>query len=139
MMDEELVKMLKYIRLPGLIANWDQYLKMAQKQNFSHVRFLKYIIEQEYEIKKENSRKMRQQRAHIPEHWVMETFPFEKQPRLNKKKVLAIYDSFDYMTKNQNIIAQKRNWKQRSRKFNKIYEDLTLLKICVFFNNQFFI
>ena len=104
MMDEELVKMLKYIRLPGLIANWDQYLKMAQKQNFSHVRFLKYIIEQEYEIKKENSRKMRLQRAHIPEHWVMETFPFEKQPRLNKKKVLAIYDSFDYMTKNQNII-----------------------------------
>lgn len=34
----------------------------------------------------------------------METFPFEKQPNLNKKKVLAIYDSFDYMTKKQNII-----------------------------------
>ncbi|NIP32347.1 ATP-binding protein, partial [Candidatus Saccharibacteria bacterium] len=32
------------------------------------------------------------------------TFPFKRQPKLNKKKVLAIYDSFDYMTKRQNII-----------------------------------
>jgi len=103
-MDEELKKMLKYIRLTGLLANWDEYLKIAQKQNFSHTRFLKYIIEQEYRIKKENSRKLRLQRAHIPEHLVMETFPFHKQPKLNKKKILAIYDSFDYMTKNQNII-----------------------------------
>jgi DNA replication protein DnaC len=104
MMDEELEKMLKYIRLTGLLAHWDEYLKIAQKQNFSHTRLLKYIIEQEYAIKKENSRKLRLQRAHIPEHWVMETFPFHKQPKLNKKKILAIYDSFDYMSKNQNII-----------------------------------
>lgn len=103
-MDEELIKMLKYIRMSGLVANWDRYLDLAQQKDLSHVRFLKYIIEQEYAIKKENSRKLRLKRAQIPEHWVMETFPFEKQPNLNKKKVLAIYDSFDYMTKKQNII-----------------------------------
>lgn len=103
-MNEELIKMLKYIRMRNLLANWDRYLELAQQKDFSHARFLKYIIEQEYAVKKENSRKLRLQRAHIPEHLVMETFPFEKQPNLNKKKVLAIYDSFDYMTKKQNII-----------------------------------
>jgi hypothetical protein len=30
-MDEELTKMLKYIRLSGLLANWDPYLSAAQK------------------------------------------------------------------------------------------------------------
>ncbi|RZB33195.1 MAG: hypothetical protein SRB2_04127 [Desulfobacteraceae bacterium Eth-SRB2] len=34
----------------------------------------------------------------------METFPFKRQPKLNRKKILALYDSFDYMSKNQNII-----------------------------------
>jgi len=34
----------------------------------------------------------------------METFPFDRQPNLNKKKILSIYDSFEYMSKNQNVI-----------------------------------
>lgn len=104
MMDEEFVNMLKYIRLSALLANWDQYLKMASKSNFSHGRLLKYIVEQEYNLKRENSRKMRLQRAKIPEKYVIETFPFARQPKLNKKKVYAIYDSFDYIEKAQNVI-----------------------------------
>jgi DNA replication protein DnaC len=104
MMDEELKEKLKYIRLTGLAANWDHYLKVAQDNDFSHPRFLKYIIEQEYALRKENARKMRIQRAKIPEHWVMETFPFHKQPNLNKNKILSLYDSFDYMSKVQNVI-----------------------------------
>jgi DNA replication protein DnaC len=103
-MDEKTVTMLKYIRLWGLLANWDGYIEMARKGNFSHPRLLSYIIEEEYKLKKENSRKMRMSRAKIPEEFVIETFPFDRQPKLNKKKVLSIYDSFDYMGKSQNII-----------------------------------
>jgi DNA replication protein DnaC len=103
-MDEELIKMLKYIRLQGLLANWDHYMALAREGNFSHHHLLKYIIEQEYAAKKENSRKVRLQRARIPEHLVMETFPFHQQPNLNKKRILGLYDSFDYMTKRQNVI-----------------------------------
>jgi DNA replication protein DnaC len=104
MMDEELAKMLKYLRLTGLLTNWDHYLKIASKGNFSHVRLLKYIIEQEYNIKTENARQMRLKRARLPEEFVMETFPFNKQPKFNKKKLLAIYDSLDYIAKRQNVI-----------------------------------
>ena len=103
-MDEQVIEMLKYIRLWGLLANWDRHIEIARKENFSHVRLLKYIIEEEYKIKKENSRKMRLSRAKIPEKFVMETFPFVRQPNLNKKKILNLYDSFDYMSKNQNVI-----------------------------------
>lgn len=103
-MDEQLREMLRYIRLWGLISNWDRYLEIARQQNFSHVRLLKYIIEEEYTLKKENSRKMRLSRAKIPEELVMETFPFDRQPNLNKKKILDIYDAFEYMTKGRNMI-----------------------------------
>ena len=103
-MDEELKQMLKYIRLGGLLANWDQYLSVAQKSNYSHARLIKYVVEKEYEIKKENSRKMRLARAKIPEKFVIETFPFSRQPKLNKKKIVNMYESFDYMSKCRNVI-----------------------------------
>jgi DNA replication protein DnaC len=103
-MDEELKQMLKYIRLGGLLANWDQYLSVAQKGNYSHARLIKYVVEKEYEIKKENSRKMRLARAKIPEKFVIETFPFSRQPKLNKKKIVNMYESFDYMSKCRNVI-----------------------------------
>jgi len=103
-MDEELTQMLKYIRLGGLLGNWDTYLLAAQKGNYSHARLLKYVVEKEYQIKKENSRKMRLARARIPEKFVIETFPFTRQPKLNKKKIVNMYDGFDYMGKCRNMI-----------------------------------
>jgi DNA replication protein DnaC len=103
-MNEELKQMLKYIRLGGLLANWDQYLSAAQKGNYSHARLLNYVVEHEYQIKKENSRRMRLARAKIPEKFVIETFPFTRQPKLNKKKIVNMYDGFDYMEKCRNVI-----------------------------------
>lgn len=103
-MNDELAEMLKYLHLGGLLENWDTYLEAAGKSNFSHVRLLQHIIEQEYRIKKENSRRLRILRSRTPEKYAMETFPFERQPKLNRKKILAMYDSFDYMAKSLNII-----------------------------------
>ncbi len=103
-MDEELNKMLKYIRLTGLLENWDQYLAVAQKGNYSQVRMLKYIIKEEYKIKMKNSKKLRLNRAKIPEKYVIETYPFKRQPKLSKKYIENMYDSFDYMENSRNII-----------------------------------
>ena len=103
-MDEEFKRMLAGIGMRGLLANWDHYISIAQQRSFSHVRLLKYIVEQEYKIKQENARKRRISHAKIPEPFAIETFPFNRQPKLNKKKILDIYDSFDYLLKQQNII-----------------------------------
>jgi DNA replication protein DnaC len=103
-MDEKLEQMLKYIGLRGLLANWDHYMDIAEKGSFSPVRLLKYVVEQEFKIKQENSRKRRIAHARIPEPYEIETFPFNRQPKLNRKKVLSIYDSFAYMLKRHNII-----------------------------------
>ena len=103
-MDKELQKMLKDLRLRGMLDHWDEYLKLAEKQRFSTVRLLKHIVKEEHKIRQEKAKIYRIQRAHIPEPFVMATFPFGRQRKLNKKKLLTIYDSFDYMNKCQNII-----------------------------------
>ena len=96
-MDEHMSEMLKYIRFRGLLANWDTYIELAVKEDFSSVQLLNYIVEEEYKIRKENSRRLRLSRAKIPENYVIETYPFQRQSNLNKKKVLSIYDAFDYI------------------------------------------
>ena len=103
-MDEKLAEALKYLRLPALLAHWDEYLRLAQKGRYSHTRLLQHVIEEEHQLKRENARRLRIQRAQLPEHLVLETFPFQKQPKLNRPRIMSLYDSFDYMTKRQNII-----------------------------------
>ena len=103
-MDEERSRMLKYLRLGGLLANWDQTLTLARKRRMSHAALLTHVIEKEYALKRESARLCRLRRAQIPELLLMETFPFRKQPKLDRKAMLSIYDAFDYMPNSQNII-----------------------------------
>jgi DNA replication protein DnaC len=103
-MNKELAEILKYLRLGGLSAHWEDYLKLAAERGFSHARLLTHVLEEEYRIKRENARQLRLKHARIPEPLVIETFPFERQPKLNKKKILALYDSLSYMCQSQNLI-----------------------------------
>ena len=103
-MNKELIETLKYLRLGGLLAHWDEYLKLAAEGRFSHARLLTHVLEEECRIKRENARQLRLKRARIPDPLVIETFPFERQPKLNKKKIMALYDSLGYMHQSQNLL-----------------------------------
>lgn len=103
-MNDELIRKLKYSRLGGLLANWENIVEMAEQNEFTPYRLLEHVVETEYEVKMENSRRWRLRRAKIPEPYRLETFPFDRQPALNKKKILTLYDAFDYITDRRNII-----------------------------------
>ena len=103
-MDQDLLMMLKYLRLSGLISQFDHFLEKAKTEDISHVRWLRQIIEQEYRLKQENARKRRLSQAKIPEMLLFQTFPFTRQPKLDRQKVTHLYDAFDYMTEARNII-----------------------------------
>ena len=103
-MDEDVRKTLKYLRLWGLLAHWDELLAEATRRHFSHERLLKHVLDAEHRTKSDNARILRRKRAHIPELLEIETFPFARQPKLDRKRIMSLYDSFDTMTKNQNIV-----------------------------------
>lgn len=104
MMTDTLAAQLKFLRLPGLLARWDEHLKAAAQSNLSQARLLTRVVEEEYRLKCDQARQQRLTRAKIPEPWVMDTFPFERQPKLSKKKIMALYDSMAFLRDNQNII-----------------------------------
>jgi DNA replication protein DnaC len=96
-MDTTRAEQLRMLGLKLLQQQWDHTLSEAMKKKPSYLRFLCDIIQREYEYKTENRRLKRLKDAKIPEMLVMETFPFQRQPRLKKKMVLQLYDSLDYM------------------------------------------
>jgi len=103
-MDDDLVRTLRSLRLYGLLAHWDEYLALARKGRFSPVRLLLHVVAEEYKTKQEKARERRLRQAQIPEILVMETFPWARQPNLDKKKIQSLYDAFDYLEKKRNII-----------------------------------
>ena len=103
-MDPDLLMMLKYLRLSGLAGQFDRFIEEAQTGDISHVRWLRQIIEEEYRLKQENARKRRLSMARIPEVWTFQTFPFARQPKVDRKKVTLLYDAFDYITHTRNIL-----------------------------------
>jgi DNA replication protein DnaC len=103
-MNEELQKILKHLRLGGLLAHWDEWLAEARRGRFSHERLLQHVLEAEYRLQRESARLLRRKRAGTPEMLEIETFPFSRQPKLDRQKIMSLYDRFDYMTKRQNIV-----------------------------------
>ena len=103
-MTDDLKHKLRALRLPRLAAHWDDDLHAAARQRMSHASLLTRIVEEEYRLKCDRARQQRLQRARLPEPWTLETFPFDRQPKLNRKAILALYDTMDFLAKAQNLI-----------------------------------
>lgn len=103
-MDDELRKIIQGLRLGGLLARWEELLAEANRGRFSHERFLNHWLREEWKTKSEKARLHRRKRAHIPEVRELETFPFARQPKLDRKRIMSLYDGFSYMDKHQNVV-----------------------------------
>jgi DNA replication protein DnaC len=102
-MDETVKEHLQYLRLPALMANWEGVIKDATKEGKPYGKFLKEILLAEVASKKVRAKLQRQHKAKIPDNYEMGTYPFNLQPKLNRKQILEIFDSKSYLTKQQNI------------------------------------
>lgn len=102
--DEELVMMLKHLRLGRLLTEWDDVFEQAHKEKQSPERILQHIVRQEYAAKRENARLLRRQRANLPELLEIDTYPFDQQPKLDRQRVMSLYDSFEYITLSKSLV-----------------------------------
>lgn len=103
-MNDEIKKKLKYLRLPDLEEIWDQLLAESDELHRSPPAFLNHIVDRLYGARQLRAKSSRLIAARIPDQWIIATYPFVKQPKLNKRKIVTIHDSLDYMTKKQNIL-----------------------------------
>ena len=103
-MNKKTKEMLQYLKLNYLLDNWDDVVKKAEESDQSYDKFLNNILKNEFNTRSEIAKVNRVNRAKIPNDFTMETYPFEEQSHLNKKRLLQRYDSLDYLINNRNLV-----------------------------------
>ena len=64
-LEEDLRRMLRYLRLGRLLSHWEETLETARQGRYSAERLLRYVLEEEYRAKRENARLLRRQFAAV--------------------------------------------------------------------------
>lgn len=103
-MNKKTKEMLHYLKLHYLLDQWDYVINKAEEEEQSYEKFLQAIIKNEFNNRNDIARVNRVKRAKIPNDFTMETYPFEQQPHLNRKRLIQRYDSLDYITNNRNLV-----------------------------------
>ena len=69
----------------------------------SHSEFLTGRLRAQFRTRQEGALKWRLRRAKLPERWTLETFPFARQPGVNRKQIRGFAES-EFIAKSENIV-----------------------------------
>lgn len=96
-------KLAKELKLPYLSRNIEEELKDANIKNISYESFLLSILENEYDLRKENGIKNRIRQAKFPYKKYLEDLSLEDLPQDARDKV-KVFSALDFVETGQNII-----------------------------------
>lgn len=103
-MDKKIEEQLRYLKMSYLLENWDKEISEAEGKGWSPLRLLKHVLEKENEHKRNRARLSRIKGAKVPIEYAIETYPFQSQPHLNQKRLMAHYESLSYIHDKKNMI-----------------------------------
>ena len=102
-MSEELEQLLKNLRLRRVLEVFDEQLKAAEKEDVAYTEFLTRLVRAQWHARQEGALEWRIRRANLPERLSLETFPYARQPGVNRKQIRA-FAELDFITKAENIV-----------------------------------
>jgi len=102
-MTEELEQLLKNLGLKRILEIYDEQLRTAEKQDVSYSEFLVRLLRAQWHARQESSLKYRIRQAGIPELWSLETFPWAKQPGINRRQ-MRTFAELEFIPKAENIV-----------------------------------
>lgn len=102
-MTEELEQLLKNLHLKKILDIFDEECQRAERQQVPYPEFLLRLLRPQWHAKQEQALAWRIRRARIPELWTLETFPFKKQPGVNRRQIHTLAE-LDFIPKAQNLV-----------------------------------
>ena len=101
--NEELEQLLKNLKLRRILDIYDEQLRAAEKEDVSYTEFLTRLMRAQWHSRQEHALEWRIRNAKLPERWSLDTFPFARQPGINRKQIRA-FAELDFVTKKENIV-----------------------------------
>src|ERR1017187_5994287 len=88
-MTEELEQLLKNLKPRRILEVYDEQLRAAEKEDVTYSELVTRLVRAQWHARQEGALEWRIQRANLPERWSLETFPFARQPGVNRKQIRA--------------------------------------------------
>jgi DNA replication protein DnaC len=102
-MTEELEQLLKNLRMKRALEVYAEQHRAAEQDDISYAEFLTRLLRAEWHQRQEKATKARIGRAHLPEFWTLETFPYARQPGVNRRQIRT-FAELDFVPKAENIV-----------------------------------
>ena len=102
-MNDDLDQLLRNLQLGRIREIYDAQLKEAEKEDVSYSEFLLRLLRPQWHARQEQSLAWRIKNAGLPEPWTLESFPYAKQPGVNRKQIRA-FAELDFVAKAENIV-----------------------------------
>ncbi len=102
-MGEELEQLLKNLHLSRILEIYEEQLRCAEKEDLSFTEFVLRLLRPQWHARQEHSLQWRIKQARLPEQWTIETFPYAKQPGVNRRQIRA-FAELEFIPKAENIV-----------------------------------
>ena len=102
-MKDDLEQLLKSLHLRKIAELFDEEAKRAEKADLSYQEFVARLLRAQWQANQENALGWRIQRAGLPEHWTLESFPFKQQPGVNAQQIRT-FAELEFIPRAENIV-----------------------------------
>ncbi|MCP4662195.1 MAG: ATP-binding protein [bacterium] len=102
-MTEQLQQLLDNLHLGKILEIGDDVIRCAEQEQITYDEFLLRLIRPQWHAKQEQALEWRIKRARLPERWALESFPYKKQPGVNRRQIRTLAE-LDFIPKAENIV-----------------------------------
>jgi len=102
-LSEELEQLLKNLHLKRILELYEEQLRAAEKEDVSYSEFLTRLLRAQWHNRQETALAWRIRQAKLPERWSLASFPFTRQPGVNRKQIHT-FAELEFIAKAENIV-----------------------------------
>jgi DNA replication protein DnaC len=102
-MSEEVEQLLKNLHLRRMLSIYEEQLRAAEKEDVSYSEFVARLLRAQWHARQEGALEWRIRRANLPERWSIESFPFTRQPGVNRKQIRT-FAELEFIGQAENIV-----------------------------------
>jgi DNA replication protein DnaC len=102
-MNDPLDQLLRSLHLRRIAEILDQEIASAEKQALSYQEFLLRILRPQWQARQEQALAWRTRQAQLPEPWSLETFPFDLQPKIDRRHIRSLAE-LDFIPRAENLV-----------------------------------
>jgi DNA replication protein DnaC len=102
-MSEEVEQLLKNLQLRRMLSIYEEQLRAAEKEDVSYSEFVARLLRAQWHARQEGALEWRIRRANLPERWSLESFPYARQPGVNRKQIRT-FAELEFIAKAENIV-----------------------------------